>query len=270
MRSVIFFTALIATAFGECNPKGGKIEMLKTPTSVYTHKVGDQVSIVCAAHAEPQPIVYWVKGTGKTAKELPARASGTITLYFESIGKDDFDNYKCVVESCCDGKKTVAEVELKTPGGPDCNTKYGNMAVVFGVDWAYATHSEAKQNCDVLGLELAVVHSDEENEKLLEDIQTSFDRHPDAKKFAHDNWLWIGGTDSKEEGVWVDVYTEKQLTYFNWDKKQPDNWIGKKGKYYYNEGGQDYLAINRESGLWDDSFATHPRPYACRCPKRRG
>ena len=128
--------------------------MLETPTPVYTHNVGDRVSIVCAAHAEPEPTVYWVKGTGKTANELPVRVSGTSTLYFESIGKDDFDNYKCVVESCCDGKKEVVEVEIKTPSGPDCNKKYGDITLAFGVDWEFATHDEAKENCETLGLEL--------------------------------------------------------------------------------------------------------------------
>ena len=269
-----FFVAAALTsmvAIKACPEKGMKAEILKAPEPEYIHKLGERVSIVCAAHATPAPVIYWKKRLGKKQwKAIGGRANSISVLYFDAIEKDDFGLYKCVVDTCCNGKITEIEVGISVPSEPDCDKKYGSKRLLFGIDWCYATHDQAKTNCEKLGMQLADIKSKKENEQLLEEAKISFDRHPNANKFDSDNWIWIAGSDKEEEGKWVDVYTGQPLSYFNWDKpKQPDNWIGQPGTYYYNEGGQDYLAFNRNDGRWDDSFGKHARPYACRCKKQK-
>ena len=271
MKNFIVAALSLIAAISACPEKGMKAEILVEPKAQYIQQVGDTVSIVCAAHATPAPVVYWKKKLGKKKRPVGGRANSISVLYFEKISKDDFGLYTCVIETCCNKKSTEIDVDIIVPPEPDCNKKYGNKTLVFGVDWVYATHDQGRANCEKFGMQLALITSQKENEQLLKDTHISFDRHPNARKFDGDNWVWIAGTDRDKEGTWVDIYTGRKLSYFNWDKpKQPDNWVGVKGTYYYNPGGQDYLAFSRVSGKWDDSFANHPRPYACRCPKRVG
>ena len=270
MNFVVAVALTFMVATKACPDKQMKVEILKEPEPEYTHKLGERVSIVCAAHATPAPVVYWKKKQGqKKWMSVGGRANSISVLYFDAIEKDDFGLYKCVVDTCCNGKYTEIEVDLRVPSEPDCNKKYGDTALLFGVDWTYATYHQAKANCEKLGMQLADIKTEEDNAQLLENSKVSFDRHPNARKFDGDNWVWIAGSDKDQEGTWVDIYRGQKLSYFNWDRpRQPDNWKGEPGTYYYNEGGQDYLAFNRNTGKWDDSFGKHPRPYACRCPKR--
>lgn len=249
--------------------------MLVTPEPVYNVQIGDRVKIECIAHGYPEPYVYWTKGPDangevkpKSSKrhQLGPRAVGKSTLYFEQISAEDVDYYQCVVEDCCSGKKTITDIEIMTPVEADCGDLYGDSYMVFGATWKYKNWTMAKQACEEEGLELAMPMNAEENLQLYKDIQTSFNREPNAKKFAHENWVWLGGHDcctAAEEGNWK-TWDDQPLEWFNWAPQQPDNWQGPNNY----EPGQDCVGMSRETGQWDDSFQYHVRPYVCRCPRR--
>ena len=65
----------------------------------------------------------------------------------------------------------------------------GNL--VYSVKWDFQNWTTAVESCKQEGLELAFPKSPEENAQLLKDITTAFDRHPNARKFSHDNWVGI-------------------------------------------------------------------------------
>lgn len=170
-----------------------------------------------------------------------------------------------MVESCCSRNQKVIPFEIYV-ADKSCKDVYGMKSIVYWTTWQYANWTEAVQNCKREGLEIALPKNDDENAKLLKDVQDSFKNHPNANKYAHENWVWIGATDSAAEGLYNDVNTGKKITYFNWQAGQPDNW---KGVGTVKPKGQDCVGMNRESGEWDDSFISHHRPYACKCPKQR-
>jgi len=244
--------------------------MLVTPEPLHIVQVGDRVKLECIAHGYPEPYVYWTKGLDANGKlsgkrhELGPRAVGKSTLYFEEIEQQDIDFYQCIAEDCCSGKKVVTNIEIMTPVEADCGDRYGENYMVFGASWNYKNWTMAKEACEEEGLELAMPMNPEENLQLWTDIQTSFNREPNAKKFAHENWIWLGGHDlGTEEGTWK-TWNDELLTWKNWGKGQPDNWTGPQNY----EAGQDCIGMSRMTGQWDDSFLYHKRPYVCRCPKR--
>lgn len=249
--------------------------MLVTPQPLHVVQVGDRVKIDCIAHGFPEPYVYWTKGPDANGEikansqkrhQLGPRAVGKSTLFFESIEAQDIDFYQCIAEDCCSGKKVINDIEIMSPVEADCGDRYGENYMVFGASWKYKNWTMAKEACEEEGLELAMPMNPEENKQLWDDIQTSYDREPNAKKFAHENWFWLGGHDCctvDEEGTFK-TWNNIPLTWFNWGKGQPDNWSG----HNSYAPGQDCIGMSRETGQWDDSFQYHERPYVCRCPRR--
>lgn len=249
--------------------------MLVTPKPLHVVQIGDRVKIECIAHGYPEPYVYWTKGSDPNGEvkansqnrhQLGPRAVGKSTLYFESIEAQDIDFYQCIAEDCCSGKKTITDIEIMSPVEADCGDRYGDGYMVFGASWKYRNWTMAKAACEEEGLELAMPLTPEENKQLFDDIQTSFNRDPNAKKFSHENWVWLGGHDccSDEEEDTFKSWNNEPLDWFNWGKGQPDNWSGPQAY----EAGQDCIGMSRETGQWDDSFLYHERPYVCRCPRR--
>ena len=75
----VALTFMVAT--NACPDKGMKAEILKEPEQEYIHKLGERVSIVCAAHATPAPVVYWKKRQGKKQwKAIGGRANSINVL----------------------------------------------------------------------------------------------------------------------------------------------------------------------------------------------
>ena len=108
--------------------------------------------------------------------------------------------------------------------------------------------SDANAACLAAGMELASVHSDEENALLL--------------TAAAGNTVWIGGTeDAASQGTWVWSPSGTPLSYKNWANGMPDN-----------QGGmQDCLAFNYQlyytnTGKWDDQTCTSTQYYVCQIP----
>ena len=251
-------------AKGFCGYKGedATVQMLLTPPSQIEIDIGERVSIACAATGVNQadPYVYWVKGLGpdftEKGKNMGPVAIGKSVLYIDEADADDIDTYQCVVESCCGKGTIVTNVDISV-GDATCKDVYGIGHTVYSAVWKFLTWQEAFDDCESKGMEMASPKSMEENNELLANVQKSFGRHPNANKFAHENYIWLAYHDARREGTFESEPDGEVATFDNFDKKQPDNW----------QDGQDGVGMHRGTGLWDDSFMTYKRPYACKCPE---
>jgi len=278
LRPLIIVAIIMVCA--HCRGRKGKtsFEVLEMPPAEIVVKTGKTVSVVCAAHGHSMmdPMVYWVKGIGarhdEEGKRLPVTSVGKSTLYIEAAEEDDIDSYKCVIEDVCTGDKADIKFDVKVPDAT-CEDVYGVGNVVYGATWSFKNWTAAVQDCRDKGLEIALPTNSDENAELLRDLQKSFKTHPNARKFAHENWVWIGAHDMTKEGDWTSVIDERLLQDFYpgtlpWAPRQPDNSRRPNPKF---PDDQDVAGIHRGRGYWDDSFEHYDRPYVCKCrPKKKG
>ena len=233
-----------------------------TPDPFYYFDLCQSAYILCEATGIPTPYVYWIKGkkdlTGKEER-LPVTAVGKAILYFDKIQEDDIDYYTCVVEDCCRGKKITTQTEIRLSSEHSCN-KNDKANAFYNIVWRFMSWHDAKKYCDDRNSKLAAPKTEKDNSEVYKAIVDSVGTDPDSKKFAHHNMLWIGMNDFVDEGVFRYAYGGNNVTYFNWLLSQPDNWRR------YDEGGQDVVAIDRNSGYWDDSYSFWKRPFVCYCP----
>ena len=113
---------------------------------------------------------------------------GKAILYVEEVKAEDIDSYKCVIEDKCSGDKEEIIVDVVVPD-ETCEDVYGVGPVVYGATWHYKNWTAAVQDCLDKGLEIALPTSDAENAMLLANLKKSYDTHPNAQKFAHENWV---------------------------------------------------------------------------------
>lgn len=271
MIRVIILAGLLCIAAAQrsntfCTKATGEVEVIMRPPEVIEVELGGQVSVVCAAHnhAGSDPNVIWYKGTGvgkdEVGEMMGVIGSGKATLFIPEVTEDHLDNYRCVIRDCCKGTNIDINIDIRVPD-ETCEDVYGIGYVVYAPVYEYVNWTMAVQKCEEKGMVLAFPKSAEENAQLLADIQKSFEAHPNAKKFAHENWLWIGANDLEQEDVWYDL-DGNVVEWTNWDKSQPDDWQ----KY---PGGQDCAGIFRKDGEWDDSFIHFNRPFVCKCPDKQ-
>jgi len=95
-----------------------------------------------------------------------------------------------VIEDLCTGDVQEFPFDFHVPNDL-CKKVYGMSNQVFGVAWQFKNWTEAVQDCEDMGMEIALPTNDEENAQLLADIQGSFESHPNARKFAHENWVSV-------------------------------------------------------------------------------
>ena len=271
MKELLYMVALITTVSGYCGKREFReIEVLMRPPPVIQVEVGGSVSVVCAAHGHNMmdPLVYWVKGIGPShegkGKALPGTSIGKSVFSLEEVTAEDIDSYKCVIEDCCGEPKIQIDFELVVPD-ETCKDVYGVGNIVFGATWSYKTWPEAVADCKSKGMEMALPENEVDNARLLHDIMVSFNSHPNANKFAKENWLWLGAHDNTWEGTWQSAKKDAILTYFNWDRKQPDNKVD--DLEHGESDTQNVAGIHRGSGKWDDSFMHYKRAYICKCPE---
>ena len=130
----------------------------------------------------------------------------------------------------------------------------------------HKTWERAKEACSKAGLHLAMVRSKREVEEMKEAINYFLGPgNDDWHTFDPQNWVWLGGHDINNEGV------------FEWLNGKPVNtwdvpWRVKAGKdnasFIKKAGTQNVVAFSR-SGEFDDSYQhtkKKQRPFACQCP----
>ena len=126
--------------------------------------------------------------------------------------------------------------------------------------------SDAKQACEDAALIMAKVRNPEEVEEMKSAGEYFLGPvDPSLRVFDAANWIWLGGNDAEEEGVWEWNDGQSFGGWFKnmpWRKRQPDN-----GNFLSGAGTQNYLAISKK-GFFDDSFDSpeRKRPFACQCP----
>ena len=125
--------------------------------------------------------------------------------------------------------------------------------------------SDAKTACEDAGLILAKVRNSQEVEEMTSAGEYFLGPVDETLRiFDPANWIWLGGNDVDEEGVWKwnDGQSIEWFDNMPWRPPQPDNSARMSGGKT-----QNYLAISKW-GQFDDSFDTHKRerPFACQCP----
>lgn len=117
----------------------------------------------------------------------------------------------------------------------------------FAVCLTFKNHEDSRSVCTGAGLEVASVHSVEENETVawaMDGLGTGF--------------VWMGATDSATEGtfVWADG---SALDYENWASGQPDD-----------DGGEDCLLIQANLDYaWNDAACSNTAVGGVACQLRR-
>ena len=96
---------------------------------------------------------------------------------------------------------------------------------------------EAKATCEAEGGKLAVPQNKESNQ--------------DVSNFMPGRG-WIGVTDQFTEGLWQTPYNDKNLSYANWKKGEPNN-----------DGKGEDCAEQRRDGVWNDLPCSLLRPFLC-------
>jgi antitoxin component YwqK of YwqJK toxin-antitoxin module len=142
------------------------------------------------------------------------------------------------------------EVDGAADDGEDEKSQRSDAAVAFE-DKRYQVFTDvvswnaAKEKCEKLGGRLAIVTSEEQNQRLTELVTKA------GLKEA-----WLGATDEQSEGTWLWI-DGSGLEYTNWNSGQPNN----KGD------GEHYLLILADhGGVWTDqpNVSTQHKPgYVC-------
>ena len=130
----------------------------------------------------------------------------------------------------------------------------------------FKTWEQAKEACAAAGLHLAKIRSQAEVEEVKDAMEYFLTpKDENWSKWDSNNWIWTGGNDLNDEGVWLWL---DGSPVESWDIP----WIEGAGKdnaaYLNGAEGQHALAISRW-GEFDDSFHKHQkrkRPFACQCP----
>ena len=157
---------------------------------------------------------------GKVYLAQAPSGQGNIPRFFLNIGKD-----------------------LPTPAQVDIREYVSFQKHTFAFIQENVSWEVAKTACENLGGHLATSTSAEKDIFLY--------------NLANGDEVWLGGTDSKQEGIWEWI-TGEDWSYTNWDIDQPDNYMGI----------QDALTL-RTNGRWDDkeTFITQgdygPIYYIC-------
>ena len=109
------------------------------------------------------------------------------------------------------------------------------------------TYSEAKSYCVAQGMRLASIHSSAQNAA----IQAA------ASGLSS---VWVGGTDSASEGVWV---WEDGITFSVGDRALGGAIVRWKGGEPNNWGNEDCLSFSVSDGKWNDGGCWYSLPFVC-------
>ena len=125
------------------------------------------------------------------------------------------------------------------PEATDRKVFCGNIYLFFNAPVTWYT---AKAYCEALGGHMVTISSVEENQFVW--------------NLCGNGFTWIGGTDASGEGNWQWV-TGEDFAYSNWYPGQPDNSLGG------DEGGEHYLHLRLDDGLWNDNQGHVQFPFVC-------
>ena len=104
------------------------------------------------------------------------------------------------------------------------------------------TWHTARQLCEAMGGHLVTITSAEENELVL--------------NLRGENMIWIGATDSAEEGNWTWI-TDEPFEYDGWASEEPNDVAGT------DEDGEDYAEQLYSSGVWNDGAGCTRCAFVC-------
>lgn len=182
----------------------------------------------------------------KTNIQVCASNNSTAQRWFLKPVSDGFSLApQCALNGCIDSydggtkdgmniylwtqNSTAAQiVSLKYVLSPDYETTYnGHVYKLYNkaLPW-----KEAYKFCEQQGGHLVTINSENEQSFLYSII----------KEKSTNSYLWLGATDSYEEGKWKWV-TGESIVYRNWANNEPNN---------YND--EDYMVLYKNSGKWND------------------
>merc|ERR1711862_488432 len=132
-----------------CTKSTGEIEVIMSPPEQIEVELGQQVSVVCAAHnhAGSDPNVIWYRGTGvgkdEVGEMMGVIGSGKATLFIPEVTEDHLDNYRCVIRDCCKGSNIEIDIEIRVPD----ETCEDVMVLVMSCTPLYTNMSTGPQPC---------------------------------------------------------------------------------------------------------------------------
>ena len=101
------------------------------------------------------------------------------------------------------------------------------------------TFNNASGDCETDGAHIAVIDDEDENDYV--------------DSLSSEN-LWLGATDSADEGVWITV-TGAPLTYTNWRGGEPNDY----------GIGEDCIELYNSDGTWNDEGCSDSLRFVCEC-----
>ncbi|EAT41960.1 AAEL006456-PA [Aedes aegypti] len=110
--------------------------------------------------------------------------------------------------------------------------------------------TEALEQCESHGMQLAVIDSAEKQETIAQMICSS--------TVFNERWMdvWIGANDIAEEGQFTWQATGENVTYTNWKPGQPNNYGGK----------EDCVHIQYTANVdfqWNDDQCSKKKYFIC-------
>lgn len=119
-------------------------------------------------------------------------------------------------------------------------------------------YEHAEAYCESLGGHLLTITSAKE-QKTIEKLM----KMPAARD--RQRAYWLGANLARWTDPWTTWITGEKMTYFNWDRNQPDRWFSNEthiviaGKTTTDDGGWTFYF-----GKWDDcSYADDALPFIC-------
>ncbi|XP_072019677.1 uncharacterized protein [Amphiura filiformis] len=151
----------------------------------------------------------------------------------------------------CPGTFKYLEIEYLCEDIPTCHegwSEFNNECYLFQHSDEYVSYVDAKTQCSLLDAQLAVIHSQEEQDFIAANL------HEDPNNELHSYYIGLDDIEIEGQFQWVDG---TPLDFTDWKQGEPNN-IG---------SGEDCVGLwASRGGIWNDNPCTRLNPYICEKP----
>ncbi|XP_072018636.1 uncharacterized protein [Amphiura filiformis] len=127
--------------------------------------------------------------------------------------------------------------------------EFNNECYLFQHSDEYVSYVDAKTQCSLLDAQLAVIHSQEEQDFIAANI------HEDPNNELHSYYIGLDDIEIEGQFQWVDG---TPLDFTDWKQGEPNNRANNIGN------GEDCVGLwASRGGIWNDNPCTRLNPYIC-------